>query len=314
MFKQIIEKIKQYETIIIHTHVRPDGDCNGSAFGLKNIILENFDNKKVYVVGENLDFIKFIGTVDTIADTVYQNALVIVVDTAVSARIADQRYTKGDYLIKIDHHIAIEKYGDISYVDTSRPACSQIIAEMALQNNLKLNEAAMTALFTGILTDTGRFRFRSVGHHTFDVASEFMKRGLNHEQIFNHLSVVSENLLRFKGYFFQNYKKTENGVAYIKITQNVINKFNISDGEASSLVNELSVFEDCPIWALFIEDSNQKIRGRLRSKGPTIDHIANKYNGGGHALACGVTLENWDQSNDVLTELDELAIKYKSQI
>ncbi len=312
MQKEILRKINEYDTIIIHTHIRPDGDCNGSAFGLKHIIEENFGDKKVYVVGQNSQHLTFLGNIDIIDDTVYNGALVIVVDTAVSTRIADQRYKLGKFIIKIDHHIPVDDYGDLRLVDSDSPACSQIISELALNNNLRLNQPAISALFTGILTDTGRFRYRGVSERTFEIASEFMKLGLEHEHIFNKLSVISEESMKFKGYILQNFEKTKNGVAYVNITSDIISKFGITLEEASSFINELSVLEDCPIWALFIEYEDGQIRGRLRSKGPTINQIGNMYSGGGHSHACGVMVSTWDDANRCLGDLDILAEKYKT--
>ena len=128
VMNKILEKIKEYNTIIIHGHKRPDGDCYGAQFGLKDIITTTFPNKEVYVVGETSEFVSFVGTVDTISDDKYKNALSIVVDTATKERISDSRYTLGSEVIKIDHHIPIDNYGDYIWVDTTFPSCAQMIA------------------------------------------------------------------------------------------------------------------------------------------------------------------------------------------
>src|SRR3989339_782284 len=99
--ERILNKIKEYDVIIIHGHKRPDGDCYGAQFGLKNIIESSFPSKKVYVVGETSDFVDFIGKMNNITDDAYDNALSIVVDTAVEDRISDSRYKLGKELIKI---------------------------------------------------------------------------------------------------------------------------------------------------------------------------------------------------------------------
>jgi phosphoesterase RecJ-like protein len=103
----ILNKIKQYDKIIIHGHIRPDGDCYGAQFGLKDLILSSFPKKKVYVVGETSEYVSFVGQVDQIPDSEYNGALSIVVDTATKDRISDQRYLLGKEVIKIDHHIPI---------------------------------------------------------------------------------------------------------------------------------------------------------------------------------------------------------------
>ncbi|MDD5293323.1 MAG: bifunctional oligoribonuclease/PAP phosphatase NrnA [Candidatus Izemoplasmatales bacterium] len=312
--QHILDKILEFKTIIIHMHQRPDGDCYGAGFGLKEILKESFPNKQVYVVGDTAKYVKFIGDVDQIDDCVYQGALVIVVDTATRDRIADQRYSKGQYIIKIDHHLPIDSYGDYQYVDTSRPATSQIILEFYLEyyNILRLNMKAAKALYTGIVTDTGRFKYRSVTADTFKAVAHLLEYGLDFGEILTTLDVRSENLMKMQGYVLQNFEKTEHGVVYIKITPDIITKFDVTLEEATSLVNELSTLADCPVWMLFAEYDNHYVRARLRSKGPAIDQLANKYDGGGHPMACGANLGTWDKVDALLRDADQLVKEYKA--
>lgn len=314
--EQILQKIKEYNRIIIHMHIRPDGDCYGAGFGLKNIIKESFPNKEVYVVGESAEYVDFIGKTDDINDELFNDALSIVVDTAAKSRVSDQRFELSKYVIKIDHHIPIEDYGDLIYVDTTRPATAQIILEFYLrfQEELKINMEAAVALYTGIVTDTGRFRFRSVTADTFKAVAHLLDYGLDFVGILSRLSVKSENLMKLQGYVLLNFQKTENGVAYIKMKPEIIEKFSVSLEEATSLVNELSTLEDCPVWILFAEYENNIVRARLRSKGPAIDGLANKYEGGGHALACGANLGTWEKTDDLLRDADLLVGQYKKSL
>lgn len=314
--KQILEKIKEFNRIIIHMHIRPDGDCYGAGFGLKNILKESFPEKEVYVVGEKAEYVDFVGTPDVIEDELFKDALSIVVDTASEDRVSDQRFKLAKFVIKIDHHIPIADYGDLIYVDTTRPATAQIILEFYLrfQEELKINMAAATALYTGIVTDTGRFRFRSVNADTFIAVAHLLQYGLDFVDVLSRLSVKSENLMKLQGYVLLNFQKTENGVAYIKMTPDVIERFDVSLEEATSLVNELSTLEDCPVWILFAEYENNIVRARLRSKGPAINELANKYDGGGHALACGANLGTWDKTDELLKDADELVRNYKTSL
>jgi len=314
--EQILEKIKEFNRIIIHIHIRPDGDCYGAGFGLKNIIKETYPNKEVYLVGEKADYVDFVGTPDIIEDELFNDALAIVVDTASADRVSDQRFKLAKYVIKIDHHIPVEDYGDLIYVDTSRPATAQIILEFYLkfQEELKMNMEAAVALYTGIVTDTGRFRFRSVTAETFLAVAHLLDFGIDFVDVLSRLSTKSENLMKLQGYVLLNFQKTENGVAYIKMTPDVINQFDVSLEEATSLVNELSTLDDCPVWMLFAEYENNIVRARLRSKGPAIDKLANKYDGGGHAQACGANLGTWDKTDDLLKDADELVKEYKKSL
>ncbi|MFW5888886.1 MAG: DHH family phosphoesterase [Bacillota bacterium] len=313
---EILKKIKEYKKIIIHMHKRPDGDCYGAGFGLKHIIRTTYPEKQVYVVGEETDYVSFVGTPDEITDEVFEGALSIVVDTASADRVSDQRFKLSDFVIKIDHHIPVDDYGDLIYVDTSRPASAQIILEFFLRfkSELKMNMDAAIALYTGIVTDTGRFRFRSVNSDTFKSVAYLLDYGLDFVDVLNKLSVKTENLLKLQGYVLLNFKKTPNGVAYIKMTTDLIEEFDVSLEEATSLVNELSTLEDCPVWMLFAEYDENFVRARMRSKGPAIDKLANKYDGGGHALACGANLGTWDKTEDILKDADELVKEYKASL
>jgi len=314
--EQILQKIKEFDRIMIHMHIRPDGDCYGAGFGLKNIIKESFPEKEVYVVGESADYVDFVGTPDKVEDEMFKDALSIVVDTASEDRVSDQRFKLAKFVIKIDHHIPVSDYGDLIYVDTTRPATAQIILEFYLkfQEELKINMQAATALYTGIVTDTGRFRFRSVTADTFIAVAHLLEYGLDFVDILTRLSAKSESLMKLQGYVLLNFQKTQNGVAYIKMTPDIINQFDVSLEEATSLVNELSTLEDCPVWMLFAEYENNIVRARLRSKGPAIDKLANKYDGGGHALACGANLGTWDKTDELLKDADELVKEYKNSL
>ena len=308
--QRILNKIKAYNTIIIHGHKRPDGDCYGAQFGLKNIITSSFPDKKVYVVGETSDFVDYVGTMDVITDDIYEGALSIVVDTAVKDRISDQRYTLGKEIIKIDHHIPVDNYGNLRWVDTTFPSCAQMITYFyyKFKDELTLNEAGAIALYTGIVTDTGRFRFRGVSKLTHQLAGLLIEKGVDVEYIDQMLSKESLEMIALKGYVYSNFV-TRKGFVYIKMTRDVIEKFNVTDEQAASNVNLIGGIDGYPVWALFMEYPNE-IRIRLRSSGPTIDKLANKYQGGGHAKASGCKLESWDQLEQFVLDTEQVVKDY----
>jgi phosphoesterase RecJ-like protein len=309
----ILNKILEYKTIIIHMHMRPDGDTYGAGFGLKYMLQETFPLKKIYIVGETAEYVKFLGDVDQIPDETYQDALSIVVDTATRDRVADQRFSKGKYVIKIDHHLPVDEYGDYQYVDVTRPATSQIILELYLEfsNILKMSMSAAKALYTGIVTDTGRFKYRSVTSETFKAVAALLDYGLDFTTVLSVLDIKTENQMKLEGYVLQNFEKTPNGVAYIKMSPDIIQKYHVTMEEATSLVNELSCLEDCPVWILFAEYENSIVRARLRSKGPAINLLANQYGGGGHPMACGANVGTWADVEKLLKDADELVKNYK---
>ena len=167
--EKIKEYIEKYDTIIIHGHIRPDGDCIGTQYGLYYLIKDNYPHKKVYITGETSEFISFIGRPALVDESLFQDALSICVDCATSDRLSDTRVNLAKEYIKIDHHIPVDDYGNYQYVDITAPACSQIITElyMMYRNEWELSKEAAQALYVGITTDTGRFKFDSVNSRTF---------------------------------------------------------------------------------------------------------------------------------------------------
>lgn len=309
----IYAKIQEFNKIIIFPHKRPDGDCVGSSFGLKNIIETTWPEKEVYVAGETGEFTSFIGNPENLPDETFKGALAVCLDTANGDRIADQRFKDCEFIIKIDHHIFKEEYGHIDYVDTSRGAVALIILDFLLlfKDKLKMTKEGANSLFFGILTDTGRFKYDNVDGVTFRNVAELYDYGLETKPIYGYLDTRSEELTRFKGYMLLNIKKTKNGVAYFKIKPKHIKRFGVTLEDASSLVNEMGAFEDCPVWLLFAEYEEGIVRSRMRSKGPAIDKLANKYEGGGHALACGASLGTWKRTKLLINDADQLVKEYK---
>ena len=312
MFKEILKTIEAYNRILVHGHIRPDGDCYGSQFGLAEIIKENYPEKDVHVVGDTSDFVSFLGTPEkaTITDEMYKGALAIVVDCGSADRVSDQRYQTADKVIKIDHHIAQVHYGDIVYVEEESPACCQIITKFAKEMGLKINEKAAFALYTGLVTDTGRFRFRGVDSDTFDAASELMKHNVDVEVLDNKLSVETMNVIKYKGYVLANACFTDSGVVYIKVTRDIVNQFGLTDEEAASQVGLIGTVEGYPIYLLFMEYPTE-IRIRLRSRGPRVDKLANMYGGGGHEKAAGAHLDSWEDLPRFIEDINKLNKYYQ---
>lgn len=314
--EHILKKIKEFDTIIIHGHYRPDGDCIGSQYGLMHIIKATYPSKNVIITGETSDFVSFIGAPTLLEDeSLFENALSICVDCATSERLSDTRYNKAKYSIKIDHHIDVEKYGDYQYVDTTAPACAQIITEFYLKfkDELIMTKEAATALYVGISTDTGRFKFDSVNSRTFMAAAALVDFGVDLGYIDNQLSVETLQTLKLKGYCLSNFKMTENGFAYIIMKRDTINEFGVSDEDAAAQVSTISTIEGCPVWAIFMEYPTE-IRIRLRSRGPVVNLLAEEYGGGGHAKASGARLNDWTQLDEFVKNADTLVKKYKESL
>ncbi|NRD76100.1 bifunctional oligoribonuclease/PAP phosphatase NrnA [Bacillus sp. BRMEA1] len=306
MKEKILELIEQYDTIIVHRHVRPDPDAYGSQCGLVEILKESYPNKKVYAVGQDEPTLEYMRKLDKIEDDVYQGALVIVCDTANTDRVCDKRYTLGDKLIKIDHHPNEDPYGDLLWVDTTASSCSEMIYELYLfgkDRGLKLCDEAARLLFAGIVGDTGRFLFPSTTEKTFTYAGELIHYEFSRTELFDRMYELDPNIIKLNGYILQNFEFQPNGAAFIKLTKELLEEYNAKPSEASLLVGSLGDVKGIKAWVFFIEEKDQ-IRVRLRSKGPVINGVARKFNGGGHPLASGATIYSWDEVEDVMKELN----------
>lgn len=319
MFIKILEKIKEFDTIIIHRHERPDGDCIGSQMGLYHLIAQNFKSKKVYTVGDELpEYLALYGKSDIIEDSMYNDALVIVVDTATEKRICDKRYLNGKYLIKIDHHDDSPAYGDIYYIDEKSPACASIIVDMykawhEFDEKIVMNKEAATALMLGMVTDTGRFRYRGTCRKTLENAGLLLDAGVELDELYASLYTKEKEELKLHGFVCENFNVTPNGVAYIYFDQATMDKYGVDKDTAAACVNILDSIKGSLIWATFIEQNNEvgEIRVRLRSRFVSINEVATHYRGGGHLQAAGATVYSQEEKESLLNELDILLGEFK---
>jgi phosphoesterase RecJ-like protein len=310
MKEQILETIQQFETIIVHRHVRPDPDAYGSQCGLVEILKSSFPSKNVYAVGKEDPSLHYMRRLDDISDEVFQEALIIVCDTANAERICDSRYQLGKKLIKIDHHPNEDPYGDLLWVDTSASSVSEMIYEFYLfgkDKGLKMSDEAARLLFAGIVGDTGRFLFPSTSEKTFMYAGELIHYHFSRTELFDKMYELDTNVVKLNGYILQNFEMRPNGVAKVVLTKEILGKFEVVPSEASLLVGTLGNVKGINAWVFFIEEDDQ-IRVRLRSKGPVINGIAKKYNGGGHPLAAGASIYHWDDAEKVVKELDKVCL------
>ncbi len=318
MFKEILQKIMEFETIIVHRHMRPDGDCIGSQAGLVHLLRNSFPGKKIYSVGDDIpEYLSFMGISDEVLDDIYNEALVIVVDTSVKERIYDKRWEKAKFLIKIDHHDDSHPFRENNYlefIDPRSAACSAIIVRFYEANKdvLKMTKEAATALYTGIVTDTGRFLYRGVDSTLMHATAELLNSGIDIEYIYAKLNLKEINTYRLEAYVYQNMKKTKSGVVYIFFTKKIMKKFGVTKDEAAALVNTMASIKGSMIWVTFV-DYDDNIRVRLRSRYVAINEIACRYRGGGHLQASGATIYNKQEMKALLNELDALHMSFKAE-
>jgi len=313
----ILQKIKEYDRIMIFRHVRNDGDCVGASKGLKAIIQLTWPEKKVHLIDQDTaKYLEFMGPEDEdVDDELYADALGIVVDTASEARISNKKYKLCKELVKIDHHIPLEHYGDYEWVEEERSSCCEMIVAFydAFRDQLKIDSAAATHLYTGMVTDSGRFKYSGVNGDTLRNAAILLDVGVDTDTLYARLYLEAYEYLKFKAHIYNRMQITENGVAYIYIDRAMQEEFNLSLEQASACIGNLDAIRGCISWIAFIESGDEQgtIRVRLRSRFVHINSIAEKYRGGGHACASGATLYSREEVDDLLRDTDALVKEYK---
>ena len=318
MIKQaILDKIRQYHRIMLFRHIRMDGDCMGASKGLKEMLKATFPDKEVLLVDDqHSDYLAFLGEDDgPVPDETYRDALAIVVDTSDRDRISNQKYALCREVIKIDHHIEKDPYGDLNWVEEERSAVCEMIADLyvTFRDQWALTAKAATCLYLGMVTDSGRFRFSSVSGETLRLAGEMLNAGVDTEKLYAQLYLMDYEAVKFKAFVYENMKRTENGVAYIHVTGDMRRQFELSLETASSVVSYLENIRGCICWLAFIDSDDPKegIRVRLRSRFMTINQVAERHRGGGHACAAGATVFSPEEMAELIREADGDAKKYK---
>ena len=308
MFEAILQEIRNFDTIIIHRHSRPDGDALGSQIGLKHLILENFPGKTVRCVGDEAGTYGFMAdtVMDQLPDSAWEGALAVILDCGGEQLISDDRWKLAKRTVRMDHHLYTGCFTDAEAIDSSFESCCGLIAQMAKNAGWKKNLLAAQSLYTGMVTDSGRFRYDSTSARTFALASWLMEEKIDTEAIYKDLYADDfENKLR-RAQFLLKVKFTPNRVAYIYTTAEELAELNMSTFAVSrGMVNTMSDIRGTDIWVNFTE-ADGGVLCELRSSGPNINPIAVKYGGGGHAKASGAKVADRAAAMQMLADLDEL--------
>jgi bifunctional oligoribonuclease and PAP phosphatase NrnA len=290
---QLLEQIKKHDTIIIHRHTRPDGDCMGSQIGMKELIKTNFPSKKVYAVGEELKKLQWIDKMDQISDELYEHALVILLDVANKSRISDHRYQKAHQIIRIDHHPQVEQIGQLEWIDPSYSSCCEMIIDFYHPFDLKMSEKGLIALYYGIITDTNRFSNPNINHRTLKLASKVLEGNLDIKSIYSAIYNEPLQVVRLKGQVMKELVTPGNGLGYYVIDRECCQNYQVDSTISNTLANSLSYIEGIKIWFIAIaEKDTEQIRVSIRSEDYPINQLAAQFGGGGHRNASGVILKS----------------------
>lgn len=313
IYRKIYREIKKYNTIVIARHIGADPDALGSQFALKELILNKFPKKKVYAIGNPSHRFKFMGTLDKIEELNTKECLLIVLDTPDIKRVDGAYYKDYNYVIKIDHHPFVDKFANIELIDDNASSTSQLILEFIFKNHLKLTDSIAKNLYIGIVSDTGRFMHNYTSQKTFELVNKLLKQtNLDFTSLYEPLYMRPLSEIRFQGHIYKNMEVTESGVAYIKITEELLKEYEVDSASAGNIISELKCVDKILVWIFLTEDKKSNlIRANIRSRGPIINEIAAIYGGGGHKFASGARLTSWNQADNLIKDLDKIAKDYQ---
>lgn len=320
--KQLPHYIQSAKQIVIFPHVNPDGDCLGGAFGMREVLRDNFKEKNIYVVGSSQGIFPWMEFEfdDIPLDFDYSSSLALIVDSGTSDRM--QRFSdffgnpesqKWGAVIRVDHHDVKQDYHtDLVWVDGSYAACCGQLIQICDYYKWKISSKAATYLYLGLLTDSGFFSNAEVSPRTLVLGAKALRAGANREFLISNLRRTHALEARLRGHILGNYVQEER-LAWYFMDNETVEKFkpySLTSNQVSTLAN----IEDNVLWILFAAVKLDEIRVSFRSVG-TLDvkGIAEEFGGGGHFNASGTTLTNEDQVKAVVVKARKLVKDFVEQ-
>ena len=304
--KQIIKKIKEYDNIVIARHIGPDPDAVASQLALRDSIKLTYPKKNVYAVGNTVSKFKYFGSLNRIDDNKLTKPLLIILDVPNKARIDGINYDNYDFVIRIDHHPNVENIANLEFVDVNASSTCELITILINDTKLKMNSSIAANLYLGIVADSDRFLLSYTSYNTLDLASMLIKKyNLDIKKLYCNLYNRPINEVKFQSYITLNMTITENGFGYIVLDEKVMNKYSVDSSAASNMINNFNFINELLCWAFASYDEKNEIyKINIRSRGPIINDIASKYNGGGHKFASGARIKEKEDVDNLFKELD----------
>ncbi|GKT03483.1 DHH family phosphoesterase [Furfurilactobacillus entadae] len=304
--KAIFDDINRNRIIIIHRHQRPDPDAVGAQAGLARILQVAYPEKKIYIVGKQVPGLAWLAEMDQVADSQFDQALILILDTANEPRVDDQRWRDGREVVKIDHHPDDDPFGDLSWVDDQASSTSEMVVAFANRFDLTIDATAARSLYAGIVGDTGRFLYSDTTPTTMRVAAQLMDTGIDAVAVNQLEDEMPVPVARLSAYLYEHLEITASGAAYVVLSAETIQSFDLGDAGTASLVPMPGKIDSVRAWAIFEEQDDHSYRVRLRSKGPVINGLARQHNGGGHPLASGAKAKDKAEVQTIISQLEAL--------
>lgn len=312
MYKKIIKIIKKYDKIVLARHISPDPDAIASQIALRDSIKLTFPDKEVYAIGAGVHKFKYLGSLDKPELNEIDNALLILLDVPNFCRVDGIGGLEYQAILKIDHHPAEDIIGEVDWTDPSRSSTCEMIAELILNTNLEMDTKIAEDLYIGMVFDSNRFLLPDTSANTFKIAYELInKSNINFISLYENLYERSINEERFRAYLINNLEITENKFGFIFVPSEDLKKFEVEATSVSNQVNDFNYIKEMVCWMFVVYDErNNLYKANIRSRGPVINEVAAKYNGGGHKFASGCRTSDYKVIEDLAKDLDITCKEY----
>lgn len=309
IFKKIEERIKAHKNIVIYHHIRPDGDCLGSQFGMKNLIKVNFPDKTVYTIGDSKGIYSFLEfKMDKLPLEKLDDSLAIIVDANFKERLECREYLDNncfDEIIRIDHHPNDDDLdASLRWVEPEAPAAAQQVTEIAYELGWKLNKEAATYLYLGIYTDSVKLSTNTTTAKTMLLVSWLWDNGSQKDLIHTELSKRTLFDININTYISQNMKIANDVVSfYFPLSEQI--KLGIKDPLKANRPFVLGSIDNTRAWVFFTEEKPGQIRCEFRSNGCNVRNVAIKWGGGGHIRASGAQISDPNLIPLIIKDLEQ---------
>ena len=292
----------------------PDPDAIASQIALRDSILLTFPEKKVYAVGASVAKFKSYGILNHPNYDDLNKPLLIVLDVPNVNRIDGIDNLKYDNILKIDHHPKEDIKAKVEWIDEKKSSTCQMVTEFILNTKLKLNTKIAENLFLGMVSDSERFSLKNTTYETFDTVKELIKQsGIDFTSLYDILYTRPFNEYKFIAFITNNLNIDENKLGYIKINDKDLKEYNVDIATPSNLINNYNFIEELLVWIFITEDiKNNQFKISIRSRGPIINTIASKYNGGGHKFACGARLQKMEDVDNLIKDLSDACKEFEN--
>jgi len=311
--KNIKNFLNQFDNFFISTHTSPEPDALGSELALAYLLKKLGKSFQIVNSDKPSPNFCFLPDIDIIRSRPANRKIeaAIILDCANLSRIGQARnfLSASTPILNIDHHISNSYFGDINIVEPMASSTSEIIFNLLKKMKIRINKQIATLLYSGIATDTGFFRYSNTNSKVHNIVAELLKFKLDVPLIYQNIygNMTLEELAFINRILLKLRTTKKNRIAWLSITKKSLKSNKVNIDIADHIFNYTRYLKDVQVVVLFKENPRDRaIRVNLRSNGKVdVNKIAQKFNGGGHPNASGITFKNMS-----LKKVEELVINF----